>query len=237
MSLSLRELLNSVLTQSAFLERDSFTTSVDVDDRQMVAIANRTVIEIMNYYNWSILRKDHTVTMTESGGVPDTSYALPADFQNLTPDSAWETDGSRRVELPVPESRWFMYKYTTFSDGGMIRARFYGPNIEIYEPEPGETITFEYVSNAPVLSSSLVPQERFLADTDTQVFDDQLFILGTQANWAETKLLPQFPQWKANYLSKMNEAIGRDAGARTVGGTKGDYDWMTRRSPYYPLWR
>jgi hypothetical protein len=226
-------MLNDVLAQSAFLERGSFATSSDPDDKQMMAIANRVAIEIRDYYNWSDLRKTHVINMFTD----QTRYVLPSDFRFLVPDSAWETEGSRRVELPVPEGRWFLYKHTVFSDGGTIRARFYGNEIEVHDPEGGESFTLEYITDWVVENSQGALKDRFTADDDLFRLDDQLFVLGVQAHWAMTKMLPQAGVWHGNYMDKMAEAISRDAGSRTLGGAGNGYDWLRSRSPYTPLYR
>ncbi len=235
--MNLKELLNEVLAQSTFLVRSAFTSSADVDDIQMVSIANRVSYEIFNYFNWSGMRNTHLLLMTETAGVPDIRYDLPDDYQSIVPDSAWETDGSRRVELPVPESRWFVYKYTAFSDGGTIRARIYGDQIEIHDPEPGESFQFEYVTKFPITDSGGTPKERFTLDTDLFILDDQLFILGVQAHWAHAKRIPQYGDWFQNYTVKMTEAISRDAQGRTIGGANSGLSWWNSRGPYYPLYR
>lgn len=235
--MDLKSILNEVLGQSGFLQKGSFAGSTDVDDIQMVSIANRAIYEIKSFVGWSIMKATETIVMTETGGVPDTRYELPVNFFSMTPDSVWETDGSRKVELPVPEGRWFMYKYTAFSDGGTIRARIYGNEIEIHDPEPGESFNFEYIIRDPIIDSGGDPKERFTADSDSPLIDNQLVILGIQAHWSETKMLPQAEKWMLNFRAKMNEAIGRDSSGKTIGGNDNSRDWLRSRSPYYPLYR
>ncbi|GAF94668.1 unnamed protein product, partial [marine sediment metagenome] len=98
---------------------------------------------------------------------------------------------------------------------------------------------FSYVSKGVVIPENTAEDARdyFEKDTDGWLLDEQLLVLGIQANWAQTKLLPQASDWKVNYDLKMHEAISRDASGRTIGGTSDDYYWMNRRSPYYPLYR
>jgi hypothetical protein len=254
--MTLIEILNEVLSQSAFLTKGGFVNSTDVDDKQMVSIANRVAYEIMNGYTWSTLWKTFEITMTETenpytgpGRIPDdwdetildTLYDLPADFKSVIADSAWEQEGSRTVDLSTPARRWFMYKFSSFSDGGTLRARIMGDQIEVHDVQPGETFVFEYVSTSTIIigESGKLGQlygDRFTSDSNIWQLDDQLLILGIQAAWAETKMLPQAQQWKANYDSKFAEAIGRDVPAQTIGGARiGAYG--DRRSPYYPLYR
>ena len=235
--MDLAQILNNVLAQSGFLEKGSFTGSSDPDDRQMVAIANRTAEEIRDYYNWSGLRNTFEVEPPVSDD-PDvaarTVFALPNDFRTMVPQSVWETDGSQTVEWPTPAGRWYLYKYSSFSSGGVGRIRQYGDSIEVETPGNWEPFSFDYISKFPIRGLNNDRKEYFTADTDTWVLDDRLLMLGIQANWAEVKMFPQAGLWKNNYMQKMNEAIARDNGGRVIGSgiARG-----LRSDPYYPLWR
>ncbi len=230
--MNLRDSLNQVLTQSGFLEQTSFVGASDPDLKQMVAIANRVALEMLGYFNWGVLRKDFEIN-TITG---QTRYPLPSDFYSFVPESMWETDGSRRVGFPTPDNRWYMYKFTPFSDGGTLRVKKYGNELEVHDPVTGESFSFEYLSNAPVKAANGTPKKRFTADTDEIVFDQQTFILGVQGHWAETKMLPQAQQWMVNYYKKMNEAIARDQGTATVGGDRSSRNWVDTRRPYTPTY-
>lgn len=229
--MDIKTILNNVLAQSGFLERGSFTSSADPDDKQMVAIANRVAYEISNYWRWPELRNTFKLNL-ETG---KDRYPLPADYQDLVPNSAWEENGERIVDFPVPDNRWFMYKFTTWSDGGTLRVRKYGNELEVHDATTGEGFDFEYVSKWPILDSNDVRKEFFTEDTDTWLLDDQLLVLGIQAHWMQTKLMPQYMEHFGNYNRKMAEAIGRANAGQTIGGvTTRD---LGRRSPYYPLYR
>lgn len=235
--MNLRDMINDVLGQSGFLHKAGFANSTDTDDIQMVSIANRAALEIYQFYTWSALRVAAEITMTETAGVPDSLYPLPADFKSVISDSAWESDGSRQVELSTPERRWYAYKFSAFSDGGVLRARVVGNNIEVHDAAPGQSFWFEYISNGPIIpaNSADPPKDRFTLDTDTWLLDDQVLVLGIQYNWADTKMLPQKESWKGNYYQKLNEAIARDVPSKTIGGL--DVQFIARRAPYYPLYR
>lgn len=226
------DILNNVLAQSGFLEKGSFFNSADPDDKQMVAISNRVAYEIMNFYPWPELRSSFTVNM--HAGQP--RYQLPSDYQSLIPNSAWETDGSRMVEFPVPDRRWFMYKFTTFSDGGTIRVRKYGDALEVHDPEDGESFEFEYIKNSTMVDAQGAPKTAFTKDDDEFILDDQLLVLGIQAHWQQSKRMPSYQEHMANYRAKTNEAIGRAAGSRTIGGGKFG-GWQNSNAPFYPLYR
>lgn len=264
--MTLAEILNDVLAQSGFLEKSSFTGTSDPDDRQMVAIANRTQTEIRDYYPWSFLRATFSVFPPPGSDNPDgdedsvptgstqTSFPLPADFRSFIPDSVWEIDGSRMLEWPVPTGRWYLYKFSDYSSGGIGRIRQYGNTIQVQTPGSWQPFEFEYISKYAIRSggtggaqgdfddaeiqadfvSAGQPVEYFQNDNDTTVIDDRLLMLGIQANWAEVKMFPQAGLWKNNYMQKMNEAIGRDTGGRVISTGPGP---GRRNDPYYPLWR
>ena len=230
--MTIKDILNNVLAQSGFLEKGSFFNSADPDDKQMVAISNRVAYEIMNFYPWNELRSTFQIDMQTD----QNRYVLPADYQSLIANSAWETDGSRIVEWPVPDRRWFMYKFTTFSDGGTIRVRKYGNEIEVHDPEGGESFTFEYVSKWVAKTAEGERTEFFTNDTDEFLLDDQMLVLGVQAHWQQAKLMPSYQEHNQNYRAKMNEAIGRSNGSRTIGGNVFGR-WQNTNAPYYPLYR
>jgi hypothetical protein len=236
--MNLKDMLNQMLGEAGFLEKAAFAGSTDPDDKQMVAIANRVAQSTLEFYNWSSLIKNYTIKIVADPSDPDQAqiaYPLPADFSNMVADSAWEVDGSRRVDLPTPQGRWYMYKFSAWSDGGTIRARIMYPNIEIYSPQIGDEFQFAYESKYPVISVDGTPKQYFTQDDDSFALEDELLIKGTLAKWGQTKMMPQAGEWKMEYMQDMNSAIGRDAGGRTVGGANREsrYDC---RSPYTPLY-
>jgi hypothetical protein len=231
--MDLKTILNNVLAQSGFLERGGFTTSADPDDKQMVAIANRVAYEIMNYYRWPELRKASVINL-QSG---QDRYKLPNDFQDFVPNSAWEGEGERQVEWPVPNNRWYLYKFSAYSDGGTYRVKKYGDEIEVRDAETGNSFDYEYVSKWVIEDSQGARKEFFTQDTDKFLLDDQTLILGIQAHWQQSKQMQGYQEHFANYRTKLTEAIARASGGTTIGGASGGGDWIASRSPYYPLYR
>jgi hypothetical protein len=229
--MNIKDILNNVLAQSGFLEKDSYLGSTDPDDRQMIAIGNRVVSEIQNFWSWAELRADFLIDIIEG----QTRYVLPNDFLAMIPNSCWELDGNRQCEYPVPDRRWFVYKFTNWSDGGTLRIRKYGNELEVHDPDSTDGFQFEYISKYSIVSAGGERKEFFTVDTDEYLLDDQLLVLGIQAHWMQTKLMPQYTEHFANYRAKMNEAIGRSFGAKTIGGL--GRGMVGRGAPYYPLYR
>ena len=138
---TINTILNNVLAQSAFLEVASFFNSSDPDDKQMVAISNRVGIEIMDFADWPSQRRSFNFTSNPG----QTLYSLPDDFRSLVPDSAWELNGTRKMQFPVPDNAWFMYKYSAFSAGGLARVKMTSNNqIEVINDDQTESFAFDY---------------------------------------------------------------------------------------------
>lgn len=209
-----KDILNEALSKSAHIKKSAFVASNDVDDQQMVAIANDVVDFINDWYSWGELRKIFSITM-QSG---QTRYATPADFNALVPDSMREQDGTRKVEVNVPDRRWFQYKFGTLNTGPIYRVRLYGDEVEFAEIDIGQTVEMEYYSNHLVKDDTGVTKEFFDSDTDTFVLNDRMLILGIQAFWAETKELPQADRWMARFIKRLNTEVGRTTQGETIGG-------------------
>lgn len=224
------ELINSARSEMTFLERSSIANSSDVDDKQLLAVANRTAKYIRDFYDWEVLRTTKQYTMTAA-----TAYDLPDDFRAYVSDSAWHDQGSRKVELPVADNRWYAYKFSAFSTAGIIRARLKGTQLIVLEPNAGEVIDLEYVSKYVVQAADASYKENFSVDTDTFVLDDELFIAGFKAKWSLAKSLEQAGAWDMEFNNMLGMSIGRDAGGRIIGGS--DTDRTNRFAPYYPLYR
>jgi hypothetical protein len=227
--MNLLQILNEVLSQSGFLKRGSFMSSQDADDIQMGAIANRVAYEILNHFDWPEAEVIGGIMMQD--GI--TLYELPEDFQSLVPDSEW-TDAGVKADLLLNKPEWFTGRLGTGTGGSQIQYRLRGRSaLEVLEPNPGETLTFSYITKYPILNQSGQLIERFTADSDRFLLDDQLLVLGVQSHWAQTKMFPTAEQWRANYNAKLNEAIGRHSGGKTIGGSFKPRN----RSPYTPLWK
>jgi len=226
--MNIADMLNNVLAQSGFLKRPQFFLSSDPDDVQMTAIANRVGLEISGFYPWFGLRQPAEINLVDG----QTEYDLPFGLKSIVSDSSWETDGSRKVDDHVSDGIWYQYKFSSLTSGGVIRARQYGDKLQVIEPFNGGKISFEYVTEYYAKTEGNAPLDAFSSDTDNWILDDQLLILGIQAHWMQTKLMPQYTEHMVNYFKKMNEAIGRDGVRNTVGGHSG----TSRKAPYTKTW-
>jgi hypothetical protein len=226
--MTLKEMLNRVLSESGFLQRTRFSASTDPDNIQMVAIANRATTEIMDFFDWHGIRQYHSIAV-QAGQL---TYTLPSDFSSLVPDSIWEQNGTKPAELPVSDRRWYMYKSSAIGSSGSLKLRLVGNTIEFADAEEGDVIEFEYISKWLVRGSSGSAKEMFTADDDTFILNDNMLIAGIKAFWKETKVMPNAEKEMAVFYRIMNKEVAKTVGGKTIGGRK----VTASRSPYTPLY-
>jgi len=110
--------------------------------------------------------------------------------------------------------------------------RLINGKIEVFDPNDGDTVSFEYHSDYPVLSSASVAKARFTADDDTFVLDDDLLTMDIM--WRYKKLLG-LPDWQidlAETTAYAKTLKGQEAGAKTIYCGETDVLGI----PYTPLW-
>lgn len=227
--MTLKEILNEVLSGSGFLKREAFVNSTDVDDLQMVSVANLVAEEIRDVFAWMALRKTDSVTLVDG----QTTYDLPDDFYYMVPDSPWQ-DGNRAADFLPSDSTYYALKYSSLSGAGTVEARISGGSLIVPQPIADAVVYFEYVSMNPISSNDGTSfKENFTADDDLFLLDQRLFKLGIRAQWAENKDMPQADKWYAKYQRATAESIGHRTGGKIVGGSVK----LVNPSPYYPLYR
>ena len=107
---------------------------------------------------WQNLHKEHTFTTVS--GTPD--YALPSDFEYFVQRTFW--DGNMLWELvwPITAQEKQILRYGSVTSG--YEESFIFVKIEYLDPEPtttGDTIAYDYYSNAWCQSSGGTAQQRW----------------------------------------------------------------------------
>lgn len=224
--MNLKQILNQVLSQSAFLERDAFATSQDVDDIQMVAFANRAAHEIREYFPWNMLRKSTQITL-EAGKL---SYDLPEDWDWYVTESMWKSGGARHVVIPTSDRYWAFIKAGNPGTRINYYAKLIQGKLEFTAVNAGDVINLDYISRFAVLGADDVPKEYFTADTDRWLLKDYTLILGTKAYW---KIEKEMPSGVAD-MQEFNDHIKRDVSQDTPAKVIRKRPWGGAYTPYAP---
>jgi len=211
MSMTLKEILNEVLGQSAFLQRDAFAAASDVDSIQMVSFANLVRAEILDYHHWTQLRKTETLTLTSA-----LSYDLPDDFNWYSTESMWKAEGARNVVIPTPDYYWAWLKAGNPGTGIQYYGKLIDGKIEFASVVPGDTINFDYISKYAVRSSGGALKERFTADTDTFLLNDNTLIYGTKAFWKIEKEMPTGALDMQTFKKSLRTDVAKTSPSKTI---------------------
>lgn len=214
--MTLKEALDRVMAEGGFLPLTTYAANTEAEAQQLVALANREANRLSKHV-WNKLRKTWALTMTSA-----TSYPLPEDYRQFVPDTAWsQTD---RGEFPVTSEVWGYYNARGIDSGLLLRMRLTDGEMQIQNPDNGQVVNLEYISKYPIVDASDDAKERFTADTDVWLLDDDLLTQGILWRFKQAKGL----DWQIDfqeYISMYNRERASDGGARTVNiGSSGDYE-------------
>jgi hypothetical protein len=226
---SLKAILNQVLGESGFLVPASYIGSGAPDDEQMAYLAN-AASDMIREDGLQELRRTATFTMGAA-----TAYTLPSDWLGYVPDTAYIQGRLDPVILPTTAQEWQQMLAAGTSPGLYVRARIMRGQLQVIEPQVGDVIQMEYVSNAPwTTADTVTAKERATLDSDLCLFDFRLMVDATKWMWKKEKGLPDWQVDQAKYLRQANAVRARNAGARTIvmGGPTLTHD----NPPYTNLW-
>lgn len=217
MARTLIQLVQAACDEIGIPQPSAIIGQVDDTSRQLLALANREGKDFSVLANsrggWQNLHKEHTFT-TVNGTA---EYALPSDFEYFVFKSFW--DGNMLWELigPITAQEKQILRYGSVTSGP--RRKFYvRSNMFYLDPEPtedGDTIAYDYYSNAWCQSAAAVDQQRWTADTDTYKLDEDCFIQGMKWRFLRAKGL-DYSEEKLAYDTDVMRVLARDGGSRAL---------------------
>jgi len=217
MARTLLDLIQQAADEIGIPQPSAIIGQVDDQSRQLLSLANREGKEFSVKANsrggWQNLHEEYTFT-TVSG---TDNYALPDDFEYFVQKSFW--DGNMLWELvgPITAQEKQLLRYGSVTSGP--RRKFYVRNNRLYlDPNPpttGDTIAYDYYSNAWCLSAAGVAQRRWTADTDTYKLDEDCFVQGMKWRFLRAKGL-DYGEEKKSYDEDCMRVLARDGGVRDL---------------------
>ena len=237
--MTLKEMLDSVLLESGMGTEPVYATNSDEAYNRLVNLANRAADYLASCHAWQALRKTYTLTLTS-----DEEYDLPSDFRELIPDTAYADSYYDPIDMRTDPGVWRYMKTNNISTGPRYRFRILGGKIQVVQPNVGDTVTFEYVSNMPVFygvvlddqdgdAETIFYQQRFTADNQEWVLDDEMLIMDIL--WRHKRLIgqPDYQEARGDATRRKVQQQGVEAGSKTIIG--GEYA-EPGGVPYTPLW-
>jgi hypothetical protein len=206
---------------------DSFVGSASPDDVQMVYLANRAAAYLREK-GFQRLRLRANITLTAA-----TIYDLPSDFLEMVPDTARVNGRIDTMNLPTGAPEWAYLQASTAASNYIVKARILGDKLNVFSPSPGDVVSFEYISQFPILGADgITRQERFQADADSWLLDDDMLILETRWRFEKAKGLPDWQVTQGEAMQHRNAVMGRDNSAQTILSDSPEHTG----EPYTNLW-
>lgn len=143
-------------------------------------------------------------------------YDLPSDWSKSINQTQWDRSNFWPLAGPKTAQEWQFIKGGIVSTGPRLRFRIQGNKLALNPiPGNGQTLAFEYISNAWVRRSDGFPRTAFLSDDDTCIFDDSLMILGTKMYWRQEKGF-ESSLAEAQFLRVLERKQAQNKGAPTL---------------------
>lgn len=178
------------------------------DTVQMLALLNGLGDDLMREFDWQALVKVYSWASTGTE-----TYSLPSDYDRQLDRTHY--DSSKKWEMLGPESpqQWAFLTNSYISTGPRARYRIFGNKIHIWPATiSGDTLTFEYVSNAWATDSGGTAKSSFTVDTDTSIFPDRLMITGLKLRYFSVKGF-NTQEFQAEFMRYLSVAKSDDQGS------------------------
>jgi hypothetical protein len=178
----------------------------------MVGMANRALQDFRKFFPWGALIK--TVSLPLQAGVLE--YDLPVDFDEYRSESMWQQDSARPANMPTDNFTWALLKSGNPGVSVTYYARLQYPKIVFAQVPIDDVINYEYQSSYAVMGADAIAKQRFTADNDRPLLDDEVVALGTKAYWKLEKEIKSGDLDYRDFKQQMRHAIAKDAGPKAV---------------------
>lgn len=218
MSLTLKQVLDSVVSAIGMLPSTTWVGSLNQADKQVVSLANHAVMALREH-RWQDQIRFHTFTTSALSP----SYSLPSDYLAMVPDTMWVENSLWKVDMPTDATVWAYLRARSGPTGVVVRARLMRNAIEIWEPADGTPIGYEYYSKNCVfgidnssIQPVLAPKEFFTRDDDIHIFDENLLQLEIQWRLKKAKGFSDWSDDRELARRQLGSVLGRDRTAKTI---------------------
>jgi hypothetical protein len=228
MSKTAKQILDMVNERIGLPVIDQYFGADNPTGRTLAAIANEA-LEEFTQLELSKLRKEGTFTMTTAE-----SYTLPSDFRYIVPDTIQVQDQERYIEFPQNSSDWYYFKSKTTASEFNYRMRIADGEIQVDNPQSGEVVIYEYLTNLLVTASggSTPDKAEFTKDSDVFLLDAGLMVRFVSYMYKMRKGIKGWQNDQQVYEKYKNAHFGLESGAKTLDFCDREYVDF----PYFNTW-
>jgi hypothetical protein len=217
--LSLLQIVQQFAARTGLAVPSQVIDSTDPGVRQMAALLNEGIEEMVPGYEWTDMLQQCTFnTQGQSNQGPiSTLTGFPTDY--ILNDILWDTTTRLPIFGPVGAQRWEQYKALPIT-GTLLQYRLEQGNLLLYPltPPVGDVIIFEAMMLYPIVDNVTTPgtpifKQYFQLDTDQCVFKDRITINSLRWRYKREKGLAYAEDQKRYSdlleLEKMRNGTGR----------------------------
>lgn len=196
---------------------------------RMERILTRTCRQLAARFSFEVLRREHTFTTVALASQATAAEGdLPSDFLRFVPDTMYNRTKRYKVVGPMSPAEWQSHQaslVTRVYDAYTVRANtiYMAPT-----PTAGQTVAFEYVTNAIATDSAGDnPASAFAADTDLPYLDDELLILGLVWRYRKSEGMDYAEEYR-DFENRLADIIKGEDGRRTISMVGASNDRIPR---------
>ena len=195
------------------------TSVIDNNDpiaRQLLALAKREGTQLVKITPWPVLLKEHTFS-TSSGTA---AYSLPADFDRLVNETAFNRSDNDIFTGPLTPAQYQLQNYGTASSGTTEKFRLKAASNALkfeIDPTPSstQTIGFEYVSSYYSQTSGGAGQAAWAADNNTGILPEYLMEMGLTWRFRQAHGLDYAEDYR-QYQLEVRQAVASQGGSPII---------------------
>lgn len=220
--MSLLSIVQDAASQLGLRQPQTVVGSTDLTAQILFRFANQAGKELARYHDWQELIVEVVATATAS--VVQTGMLVAADYDRMIYNvEVWNRTSDLRYTGPLPQRYWQRLQVSNAS-GSTGYWRIKGGELNIF-PAPAATdvIAFEYISKRWARSSGGTEQDKFMADTDTTVLDEDLLVLEMVWRFRQSRGFPQYAEDMATCEREKEKAASRDRGTGRIRPEATDY--------------
>jgi hypothetical protein len=214
---NLLEICTEALDEIGLRAPSSITSTTNDLSRQLKAMANSTVLDILDRKKEGGWQKQRVEANFTTVGT-ELQFNIGTEFphiQHIINQTFYNHTQQRRIYGPISVQEWRRLKadnYMPYSLFCYIRNN----QLFITNPVAGETVYFSYVDKRGVFEGDGVTRkQRFTADTDLPIIDDHVVTLGVRWRFLAAKGLEYGEAFRA-YEDRLGTISDDDVPAETL---------------------
>lgn len=229
--MSLLTIVQETASDLGLRQPDVVVGSTDLTAQILFRLANQVGKHLMRYHDWQALVVAKTFT---SLATQEQTNALPTnDYDRMIYNAeVWNRTSNQRFVGPTPQRYWAYLLNGAITAGFPGYWRILGDDLNILPVmTAGQTIAFEYISKRWAASSGGTAQDAFMADTDTTLLDEELFVLEMVWRFRKSRGFGQYAEDMETAEREKEKRASRDRG---TGRIRPEND--NRDQPPPPMW-